>query len=424
MDHKSGRLATMHYAAPPVVGGVEATIYHHARLLAAVGYIVEVIAGRGEPFHPLVRFHAVPELDSQHPDVLAVGRQLAKGECTAAFEALRDRLVVQLRKLLADVAVCIVHNVLTLHKNLPLTAALRILADERITRFIAWCHDFAWQDARYLPALHNGYPWDLLRTAWPGVRYVVVSYDQRANLAKLLNVPAECIAVIPPGIEPAEQLKLDAESVALIERLNLLAAHPLVLLPARITRRKNIEFALHVMAALCREMPAAVLLVTGPPGAHNPANVAYLESLQRLRIQLGLAERVHFLYQCGPHGQPWHISDRVMADLYQLADILLFPSEREGFGIPILEASLARMAIFASDIPPVRESAGEMAWLFDPHGDAEKVARAIIDYCTEDRVYQLRRRVLRNYTWRSILENHLIPLLSEVLEGGWDEERK
>ena len=107
----------MHYAAPPVVGGVEATIYHHARLLAAVGYIVEVIAGRGEPFHPLVRFHAVPELDSQHPDVLAVGRQLAKGECTAAFEALRDRLVVQLREPLADVAVCIVHNVLRSQKN-------------------------------------------------------------------------------------------------------------------------------------------------------------------------------------------------------------------------------------------------------------------------------------------------------------------
>lgn len=418
MKQVSGRLAILHYAAPPVIGGVEATIYHHARLLAAQGYPVEIIAGRGKPFHPQVHVYLVPEMDSQHPDVLAMGGQLAKGECSADFIALRDHLVVQLRELLAGVAACIVHNVLTLHKNLPLTAALRILAGEHITRFIAWCHDFAWQDVRYLSTLHDGYPWDLLRTAWPGVRYVVVSHDQRANLAALLNVPAGSITVVPPGIEPAELLKLDAESIALIERLNLLAARPLVLLPARITRRKNIEFALHVMAALCRIMPAATLLVTGPPGAHNPANLAYLESLQQLRVKLGLLEHVHFLYQCGPDERPWHVSDRLMADLYQLADILLFPSEREGFGIPILEAGLARMPIFASDIPSVRESAGELAWLFDPHGDAEQVARAIADYCATDRAYQLRQRVWQHYTWRSVLERHLMPLLSEVLSGG------
>jgi glycosyltransferase involved in cell wall biosynthesis len=418
MEQESERLAILHYAAPPVVGGVEATIYHHARLLTAKGYAVEVIAGRGESFHPRVRVHLLPETDSQHPAVLAISSRLAKGECPASFMALRDRLVIQLRELLADAAVCIVHNAMTLHKNLPLTAALRILADERITRFVAWCHDFAWQDARYRPALHHGYPWDLLRTAWPGVRYVVVSHDQRVNLAALLDVPAESIAVVPPGIDPAELLKLDDASVALLERLDLLAAHPLVLLPARITRRKNIEFALQVMAALCRMMPAATLLVTGPPGAHNPANVAYLESLQQLRTELGLTERVHFLYQCGPDERPWHVSDRVMADLYQLADVLLFPSEREGFGIPILEAGLARMPVFASDIPPVRESAGELAWLFDPHGDAEQVARAIAHYCATDRAYQLRQRVLHHYTWRSVLERYLMPLLSEVLADG------
>lgn len=418
MERVRERLAIVHYAAPPVVGGVEATIYHHARLLVAEGYAVEVIAGRGEPFHDSVRFHLVPEVNSQHPDILAVGSRLAQGECPSEFTVLRDHLVMQLRELLAGAAVCIVHNAMTLHKNLPLTAALRILADERGTRFIAWCHDFAWQDARYRPALHDGYPWNLLRTAWPGVRYVTVSHDQRANLAALLDIPAEAIMVVPPGIEPAELLKLDAESIALIERLDLLAAHPLVLLPARITRRKNIEFALHVMAALCRMMPAATLLVTGPPGAHNPANLAYLESLEQLRVKLGLIGRVHFLYQCGLDGQPWHVSDRVMADLYQLADVLLFPSEREGFGIPILEAGLARMPIFASDIPSVRESAGELVWLFDPHSDAEPVARAIADYCATDRAYQLRQRVWQHYTWRSVLKRHLMPLLSEMLADG------
>ncbi len=416
MNEQATRVAILHYAAPPIVGGVESTIYHHARLLTAAGYEVEIIAGRGEPFHPCVHFRCIPEVDSRHPKVLVVGKQLAAGQQTAAFEALRAQLIKRLRELLTNVAVCIVHNALTLHKNLPLTGALHMLAKERITHFIGWCHDFAWQDARYLPVLHDGYPWDLLRTPWPGVRYVAVSHEQRANLAELLRIPKEHITVVPPGIDPVDLLKLDAESADLIERLNLLAAHPLLLLPARITRRKNIEFALHVMAALCREMPAATLLITGPPGAHNPANMAYLESLHQLRSQLNLMERVHFLYECGPDDQPWHISDRVMADLYQLADVLLFPSEREGFGIPILEAGMVRLPIFASDIPSVHESADDLANLFNPHGDASAVARAIVNHCASDRAYQLRRRVLEHYTWRSISEKHLIPLLAEVLK--------
>jgi len=37
----------VHYAAPPVVGGVELTIYHHTRVLLAEGHQVTVVAGRG-----------------------------------------------------------------------------------------------------------------------------------------------------------------------------------------------------------------------------------------------------------------------------------------------------------------------------------------------------------------------------------------
>ena len=42
----------IHYAAPPVVGGVEQTIFHHARTLIALGHQVTVVAGHGDPFLP------------------------------------------------------------------------------------------------------------------------------------------------------------------------------------------------------------------------------------------------------------------------------------------------------------------------------------------------------------------------------------
>jgi glycosyltransferase involved in cell wall biosynthesis len=412
------RVAILHYAAPPVVGGVEITIYHHARLLAQSGWPVRVIAGRGEPFHPQVIFHSIPEVDSRHPEVLAVGQALAEGQIPPSFAPLCERLAGRLRPLLAEADACIVHNAMTLHKNLPLTAALRRLADEGVTRFIAWCHDFAWQDDLYTPGLYAGLPWDLLRTPWPGVRYVVVSAHRRARLAELLGLAEEQIGVVSPGVDVADFLKLAPATCRLVEKLNLLAADPLLLLPARITRRKNIEFAVRVTAALARHKPQVALVVTGPPGAHNPANLAYLESLLALREELGVTTCVHFLYERGEGGQPLHVTDAMVADLYHLADLLFFPSRREGFGIPVLEAGLARLPVFAADIPSVQESTGGLAHLFGPESEPAAVAGAIVAFLESDQAHQLKRRVLSRFTWQAILERDLLPLIREVVEYG------
>jgi len=410
------RVAILHYAAPPVVGGVEITIQHHARLLAEAGHPVSVIAGQGEPFHPQVAFHLIPEAGSRHPQVLDVGEALARGEIPDAFAALRDRLTGQLRPLLAESDVCVVHNALTLHKNLCLTAALRRLADEGAARLVAWCHDLAWQDDLYTADLHPGYPWDLLRTPWPGVCYVVVSAHRRARLARLLELPESAIRVVHPGVDAAGFLKLEPATRQLVERLDLFAADPLLLLPARITRRKNIEFAVRVTAALLAHRQRATLLITGPPGPHNPANVAYLDALHRLRAEMNVVERVHFLYAHGADGAPLHVSDEMMADFYHLADVLLFPSRREGFGIPVLEAGLARLPIFAAHIPSVHETAGGLAYLFDPDGDPVEVAAAIHTHLEASPLHQLRRRVLERYTWQALVEQEVLPLLREVSE--------
>lgn len=407
------KISILHFAAPPIIGGVESTIYHHARLLVEKGYSVEVIAGRGEQFTRDAPFHHIPLVDSRHPQVQKIEEQLANGQVPEDFFHLRDIIAEKLEPLLADADICITHNALTLHKNLPLTAALRCLSDDRITRLIAWCHDFAWQDELYTSDLHAGYPWDLLRSRWPRVRYVVVSEHRRERLAELFDLPATEIEVINPGIDLARFLDLKPLTQKLLERFDLLSADPLLLLPARITRRKNIQFAIRITASLVARNERATLVISGPPGPHNPKNIAYLESLKDLCEQLEVDERVHFLYQGGEGEEPLYVPDEVIADLYQLADALVFPSKREGFGIPVLEAGLARIPIFAADIPPIRESAGDLAYLFDPDGEPELVAEGILDNLESNRAYQLRRRVVDHYTWEAIIKQRLIPLLQE-----------
>jgi hypothetical protein len=115
-------VAILHYAAPPIVGGVESTIYHHARLLAGAGYTVTVVAGRGAPFH------------------------------------LTEAIQQTLRRALAGSDVCVVHNAITLHKNLPLTTALhQLITSDRDPRgWIAWHHDFAWLRPQYQNGNRSG----------------------------------------------------------------------------------------------------------------------------------------------------------------------------------------------------------------------------------------------------------------------------
>jgi glycosyltransferase involved in cell wall biosynthesis len=407
------RVAILHFAGPPIVGGVESTIYHHAVLLVESGYRVDVIAGRGGDFAGGVSFHSLPEVDSRHPEVLEIGQQLASGDVTQRFESLRDRLVEKLRPILMPAQTCIVHNVLSLHKNLPLTAALKILNDQGRIRILAWCHDFAWLDPLYTSQLHPGYPWDLLRQAWQDVHYVTVSQYRRNLLAGLLGIPPQSITVVTPGVDVYTFLELDALIQELARKLDLLQADPLLLLPARITRRKNIQLAIQVTAELKALKPRATLLVSGPPGAHNPKNITYLESLKNLRRELQVEEDVHFLYELGAEEQPLYLPDGSVAGLFRLADLLIFPSRREGFGIPVLEAGLARLPVFASDIPPVRESAGDLAETFDPSSDPKTIARRIASVLNSDRPYQLKRRVIEHFTWQAILSNQVIPMIQE-----------
>jgi mannosylglucosylglycerate synthase len=411
-------IAILHYAGPPTIGGVEATIAAHARVMAAHGHQVRIIAGRAGPLHPAVEVLVDPYLDSRGAEVEQVARELAAGQAGPAFESLTARIAERLAQALAGIEVAIVHNVLTLHKNLAFTAALHRLHSAGLApRLLAWCHDMAWLDPLYTPALHHGYPWKLLHVAWPGVRYVVVSGDRREMLAELLGLPPDQIAAVTPGVDLAAFLKLERETLALIDQLDLLAADPLLLLPARITRRKNIEQAIAIVGALRRQGLRPRLIVTGPPGPHNPANAAYLAELQQLRRGEGAEDAVVFLYESyvDERGQPRPISDALLADLYKLADGLLFPSHYEGFGMPIVEAGLAGIPIFCSDLASFREAAGDAALRFAPDDPPVEVAANIAGALRVDARAAFRRRVRLEYTWESIYRRLIEPLLDEAI---------
>lgn len=413
-EPRATRVAILHFAGPPTIGGVEATMAAHALVMNRRGVSVRIIAGSAGAIHPDVATMTMPELGSRGEIVETVNRELARGEISQRYHTLVAQIVDWLREALAGVDVAIVHNVLTLHKNLAFTAALEHLHHEgNGPRILAWCHDFAWLDPLYQNDLHDGEPWNLLRRPWPGVHYVVVSHDRRSMLAELLGVPLDDIVVATPGVDLESFLKLEPDTVALVRALDLLAAEPLLLLPARITRRKNIELAVAIVGAMRNAGARPKLLVTGPPGPHNPTNALYLAHLQQLRAESGADDGVVFLYETfvDEHGAPRPVSDAMLADLYRLADGLLFPSKYEGFGIPIIEAGLAGVPIFCSDIAPFRETAGPAAHYFGLDAPPAQIARHVLDTLAADHRAAFRGRVRRIYTWEAIYTQIIEPLI-------------
>ena len=409
------RTAILHYSAPPVVGGVEAVMLAHARTFVAAGLEVTVIAGRGEQqaLPADADLALVPEIDSRHPEIMQASVQLAAGQVPADFDALTERLAAALRPLLQPVDALIVHNVFTKQFNLPLTTALnQLLDDGTIRRCIAWCHDFAWSSPRSRVDVHDGYPWDLLRTKRPDVTYVVVSQERQETLAGLYGCPPEEIRVVYNGVDPVDLLRLPDESAALIERLGMLQADLVLLMPVRVTVAKNIELALEVVAALKEKVERPLLILTGPPDPHDSESMAYFRELQDRRAALGVDQEMRFVFESGPDpDQPYLIDANVVGDLFRVSDVMFMPSHREGFGMPVLEAGLASIPVVATDVPAAHEIGGGDVTLFSLDQSPRQVADRIIDRTENDPLHRLRRRVRQQYTWQAIFERDILPLL-------------
>lgn len=404
------KIALLHYAAAPVVGGVESVISHHARLMADDGHEVMIVAGRGGQTDPRIPFICIPQIDSRHDDTLRVKAALDSGKITGGFDELSQMLEEKLRETLTRFDVLIAHNVGSLNKNLALTAAVKRLAESGV-RTILWHHDLAWTTPRYRSELHEGYPWDLLRTAWTEAVHVTVSEPRRQELAALTGMPSDQIHVISNGLDAGRFLKLEAQTQDFIRQFNLLGVSPLLLLPVRITPRKNIELAVRALAEVRGRYPKARLVITGPLGPHNPANAAYFKRLTDLRESLGLKENVIFLAE---HAADY-IPDEVIADFYQIADALLLPSREEGFGIPVIEAGLVGMPVFCADIAQLRELGGHFATYFSPDAPPDQVSKLIVERLSNDFTFAQRQRVKNNYTWQRIYTEKIKPLLLEPL---------
>ncbi|HLJ69107.1 MAG TPA: glycosyltransferase family 4 protein [Chloroflexota bacterium] len=400
------RLLIVHYTPPGVIGGVELIIHQHIQILKARGFEIDVVAGRpGNDDAPL---HVLPELDTAAGLGQQVEAELARGLVGESYHAARRAIEARLDPLIDAADSVITHNAYTLHFSLPLTSVLWESGRRQAPgKMIAWCHDIAWTNPLYIPSMHDGPPWSLLREPAPNTTYVTVSEERRQQLLGLWSNHTTPVGVIPNGIDVAAFLRLSAPAREIARRFDLLACDLVLLLPVRITRRKNIELAIRAVRALKDRGLRVRFLISGPQAPHHPGlSDRYLDRLKELRAELDVTGEVIFVADA--LGE--NLESATVAELYTVADALFFPSSQEGFGLPILEAGLTRVPVVLSDIPVFREVGGADVVMFELDDSPDTIADRLLA-ALDTPASRLYRRVLREFRWDAIVDRQIMPLL-------------
>jgi glycosyltransferase involved in cell wall biosynthesis len=200
-------------------------------------------------------------------------------------------------------------------------------------------------------------------------RVIVVSDFTRKQLIERTGVPSEKVTRIWNGVETSQHDSTKAEIKSAIRRAVadepaalLLSGRPIILSVGTIEPRKRHDILLHAIASseFDDSTNRPLLVVVGQRGWQCECIVA--EILQ------GVARGdVVWLLE---------VDDTLLDSLYRLSTVLAFPSDDEGFGLPILEAMARGLPVVASNSGAVPEVAGDAAHLIDER-DADYWAHAL-----------------------------------------------
>lgn len=289
--------------------------------------LVEGFSGLEEDFDLSV-YHLGPPWRSDGPRLhfrrLATGSSLLRLAADLPLRAARERL-----------------DVLHTTYAAPLLAPCPVVVTVHDISFVSHPEWFSDRDLRVLSLT---VPWSMRRAA----RIVTVSELCRAEIVEHYRVPEERVVAIPNAAGPAAQPLTEAEAKDELARLELDLRRPYLLAVGNLQPRKNLPRLFEAFRRLTVGGLDIDLVIAGP--RH------YLGE-QVLAAGREVGDRIHFT---------GYLGDRQLAACYRCAEVFVFPSLFEGFGIPALEAMAHGVPVASSSGGALPEVCGDAAVYFDP----------------------------------------------------------
>jgi glycosyltransferase involved in cell wall biosynthesis len=211
------------------------------------------------------------------------------------------------------------------------------------------------------------------------VPMVAVSESTREDLVTR-GVRAENITVIPNGLDHAHYRPDGTEP------------GPLILSLGRIEPYKRVDLIVEAMPAILAAVPGARFVVVGRGDA--------VPALERQVARLGLGHAVEFR---------GFVSEDEKVALYRAARVFVNPSEKEGWGLTVMEANACGAPAVASDVPGLRDSVrNERTGLLVPYGDLDAWTAAMLRLLREEATWRrLRAGALEwaaGFTWDAVAD--------------------
>jgi glycosyltransferase involved in cell wall biosynthesis len=215
-------------------------------------------------------------------------------------------------------------------------------------------------------------------------RVIVDSHSTERDLVELLGTPTERIDVVPLGLGTVRRYSDPLPEPELRRRLGLGDRRVVLSLSAK-RPHKNLLALIGALARIPSER-RPLLVLPGYATDHETQ----------------LRERARAI---GVHGDVlllgW-LPGEELEGLWQVADVFVYPSLYEGFGLPVLEAMARGVPVACSNASSLPEVAGDAALMFDPHDEpaiAVALERLLADRSESERLRARGLERARQFTW-------------------------
>jgi len=187
-------------------------------------------------------------------------------------------------------------------------------------------------------------------------RIIAISNQTKADLIKFFGTKAGKIEVIYQSCNKVFYDKVSEEQKAAVQlKFNL--PEKFILSVGTIERRKN---QLAILKAVVKEKLEVTVVILGKP-------TEYIDQLNQFINESGISKQVMFLH---------NTTTAELQAIYQMAEVMVYPSFFEGFGLPVLESQASGCAVITSDISSLPEAGGDGALYINPE-DISQIGSSI-----------------------------------------------
>lgn len=391
---------------PRIVGGISPHVYELSQQLVRKGIEVHVVT-KTTPQAP------DEEVEASGVHVHRVHLAAKPNDFVHEIQLLNEATDLRVRKLLEDwrpggePTIFHAHDWLSLDSARELKYEYKLPMIATIHATEAGRHGGIFNDtSKYI---HEQEYW-LTYEAW---RVIVCSDFMKGEVIRSFNIPGDKVDIIYNGVkaERFEFIWTDKERAAQRAKLAL-PEEKIVMFVGRFVREKGIQVLLNAANVVLAEEPNTKFMIVGG-GAR--------EKLERFVEWAGLKEKVLFT---------GFMANRSLHQLYRVADVAVFPSLYEPFGIVALEGMAAGAPVVASDAGGLKEvvlhdQTGTLSYSGDPGSLAWAILHVLRDPTRAEKLTaNAKKRLVTEFNWDGIADQTIAVydrVWAEFLDSYWAE---